>query len=71
MLTKVRKSLFSIGAGVFIMAAVPANAGYILDYYDGVGTLVGQQWVCDNGVVVASWGIVTSNIGWGGQFPSC
>jgi len=70
MTQKIRKSLLALGAGVAMLAAVPASAATVTDFYDYNGIWVGQVTVDDNGNwchLSGPWGPVatttTTNIG--------
>ena len=58
MIKKSRKALLAAGAAVAMMAAAPAQAGYVIIWYLEYvgGTQVAYEIRCSNGAVVASYG---------------
>jgi hypothetical protein len=61
MLTKARKVLMAAGVGAAMLVAAPANAYYVISFYDG-GAKVGETWFCEsNQAIIANWGQQTAN----------
>jgi hypothetical protein len=59
MVRKVVKGLFAIGAGAVMLAASPASAGVVIQYYSSAppnGVFLGYQIYCDSGALYEEWG---------------
>jgi hypothetical protein len=70
MVRNICKSLMALGAGVAMLAAAPATAATLYEFYNSSGAYVGHAVVDDNGAVCdqeGPWGSVatvrTTNIG--------
>lgn len=61
MFEKTRKLLFVFTAGAAMIAGAPANAGYLITFYDQYGTVVGQYVYNDLGQSCEHWGYGTSS----------
>lgn len=67
----VTKSLALFVVAGSMMAASPAYAWYETAYFDEAGTIIGGEIRCDNGVLLYSWGEVTTDFinTYGGYLP--
>ncbi len=58
MLKKVTKFLIAAGAASGLLAATPANAMVVYQFWSG-SSLIGQVVACESGSVIEAWGSFT------------